>query len=138
MAKTITETKKLIYEIESYGKKYQVTPKLGLYTVYDWEDEERYGLGICLDLVEDGEIIEPFATLTVSFGEFLGIKNAAFIDTNNCDFANQLLEQGFGTQTQYVKQSGFCTYPLWVFEESLLKQIDSKTYEKYEKQYKFY
>ena len=49
MTKTITETKKLIYEIESYGKKYQVTPKLGLYTVYDWEDKERYGLGICLD-----------------------------------------------------------------------------------------
>ena len=58
MTKTITETKELIYEIESYGKKYQVTPKLGLYTVYDWEDEERYGLGICLDLVEDGKIIK--------------------------------------------------------------------------------
>ena len=73
----------------------------------------------------------PFAVLTKSFGEFIGQKNCAYIDTNNCPFADQLLAQGIAIDTGLTKQSGFCTYPLWQFNEDFLKSADSEHYKLY-------
>ena len=50
------------------------------------------------------------------------MKNCAYIDTNNCDFTDQLLEQGIAQPTGFTKHSGFCEYPLWVFDEEKLKE----------------
>ncbi len=135
MKKTKKQNTKPRYEVISYGGKYQVEPSLDLYSVKDFMGKEKVGLAICLNVVENNKVVEPFATFSVSFGEFIGIKDAVYIDTNNCNFAFQLKKQGFGVDTGITKQSGFWNYPLWIFEESLLKQIDSKTYEKYAKQY---
>ena len=33
--------------------------------------------------------LEAFALITKSFGEFIGMKNCAFMDLNNCPFANK-------------------------------------------------
>ena len=57
--------------------------------------------------------------LTVSFGEFIGLKDSAYIDTNNCRFAQQLLDQGIAVDTGLRKSSGFCEYPLWGFQEGI-------------------
>ena len=56
----------------------KITPKLDLYEVNDWMGKKGYGIAI--QLYEDGI---PYARLTTSFGEFIGLKNAAYIDTNN-------------------------------------------------------
>ena len=135
MKNTKNQNSKPTYEIVSYGEKYQVEPSLDLYSVKDFMGEEKVGLAICLNVVENGKIIEPFATFTVSFGEFIGIKDAVYIDTNNCEFASQLFKQGFGIETGITKQSGFCSYPLCIFEEALLRKIDKGVYEEYAKQY---
>ena len=136
MKNTKKQNTKPRYEVISYGGKYQVEPNLDLYEVEDFVGEKRYGLAICLNVVENNKVVEPFATFTVSFGEFIGIKDAVYIDTNNCNFAFQLKKQGFGVDTGITKQSGFWNYPLWIFEESLLRQIDNDVYEEYAKQYK--
>ena len=135
MKNTKKQNTKPRYEVISYGGKYQVEPSLDLYEVEDFMGEKRYGLAICLNVVENNEVVEPFATFTVSFGEFIGVKDAVYIDTNNCNFAFQLKKQGFGVDTGITKQSGFWNYPLWIFEESLLRQIDNDVYEEYAKQY---
>ena len=48
----------------------------------------------------------------------------------------ELKKQGFGVDTGITKQSGFWNYPLWIFEESLLRKIDNDVYEEYANQYK--
>ena len=136
MKNTKKQNTKPRYEVISYGGKYQVEPSLDLYSVKDFMGEEKVGLAISLNVVENNRVVEPFATFTVSFGEFIGIKDAVYIDTNNCNFAFQLKKQGFGVDTGITKQSGFWNYPLWIFEESLLRQIDNDVYEEYAKQYK--
>ena len=116
-----------------FGKEVQLEPKVELYTVQDFMGEMKPGL--CIDLIHaDGEDAgEPYATLTVCFGEFIGMKNCAYVDTNNCYFAGQLLEQGIAKETGLTKDSGFCTYPLWQFEESFLTEISGSNYEIYAK-----
>ena len=67
---------------------------------------------------------EIYTVLTVNMGEFISAKNCTYIDTNNNPFADQLLKMGFCSDTGFTKQSGFCTYPLWEFDEGFLKEID--------------
>ena len=108
MKNTKNQNTKPRYEVISYGGKYQVEPSLDLYEVEDFVGEKRYGLAICLNVVENNKVVEPFATFTVSFGDFIGIKDAVYIDTNNCDFADQLHRQGFGIKTG-IKRAKYWT-----------------------------
>ena len=125
-------------EIRNFsGEKIQLEPRLGLYMVSDLTDTRLPGLAVFLDeLTSAGR--EPYCALTVSFGEFLGIKNSAYIDTNNCGFAEQLLKPEIAQATGLYKTSGFCRYPLWIFSEKFLKEVDEETYRKYAKEYDSY
>jgi hypothetical protein len=62
----------------------------------------------------------------------------AYIDVNNCDFANQLCEQGLATDTGLYKTSGFCQYPLWQFSEETLREMDNDVYQQYSDAYDEY
>lgn len=62
----------------------------------------------------------------------------AYIDTNNCPFALELLKYGFAQDTGLTKKSGFCTYPLWVFNEEFLNEIGSENYKIYSDEYDKY
>lgn len=60
----------------------------------------------------------PFATITVHLDESSGQeKNKAFLDTNNCPWAEEFLrDNGIAEPVDGVTgQSGFCTYPLYKF-----------------------
>ena len=59
------------------------------------------------------------------------MKNSAYIDTNNCRFAQQLLNQGFAEDTGLRKSSGFCEYPLWAFKQEFLEEIGGENYAEY-------
>lgn len=120
---------------DDFGQPVSLTPRVGLYTVRDYMGKEMPGLAILLD---EAETKDPYAVLTVSFGEFISIKNSAYIDTNNCRFADQLLEQGIAEATGLTKSSGFGTYPLWVFKEEFLKEIGGEPYEEYSRAYDEY
>ena len=121
------------------GQKVTLHPRLELYTVHDFMGQELPGIAIAMDFTdpETGRL-EQYAILTKSFGEFIRLKNSAYIDTNNCYFAQQLLEQGMAKDTGFYKESGYCTYPLWQFEETFLQKIGREHYETYAQQYDAY
>ena len=128
------------YTITDYfGDRVELEPCLELYTVRDVMGKEMPGLAIQLYFVDE-EFGEPelYEDLTVCFGEFISLRNAAYIDTNNCYFAPQLLEQGIAKDTGLKKHSGFWEYPLWVFEEDFLREIGAENYKKYIEAYNSY
>ena len=127
------------YKIKDfYGRELMVQPRLALYSVRDFAGKEMPGLAITLIDVTDSNDPTDYCDLTVSFGEFIGMKNCAYIDANNCDFADQLLKQGMATKTQFTKKSGFCEYPLWLFEEKDLRDMGEAAYETYCAEYDKY
>lgn len=122
-----------------YGEQVSLQPRLELYTVTDYMGQEMPAIAIVLDKVgEKPEDTEQYAMLTTSFGEFIGAKDCAYIDINNCYFAMQLLEQGIAEDTGLTKRSGFCRYPLWHFKEKFLQEIGGEAYEKYAKSFRSY
>lgn len=125
--------------IDSFGDTIVVEPELDLYTLYDFMENKMPGLAIELYSYDEDGFREPYATLTVNLGEFFGIKDCAYIDTNNNSFTAQLLNMGFCQDTGLTKQSGFCTYPLWKFDNAFLKAIDVHgLYDTYEKKFDKY
>lgn len=119
-------------KLDFFGRTVVVTPKLILYKTVNAYGTPTVSLGIQLNS-EDG----PFATLTTSFGEFIGIKNAAYVDANNCQlFIDQLLPLGFAKDTGLRKTSGYCSYPLWLFTPEFLKECGEEEYQKYLNCYK--
>ncbi len=128
----------MTYKITDFmGNQLEVRPRLELYSTRDFMGKEMPSLAIALDDITSGEP-EEYCILTVSFGEYIGVKNCAYIDTNNSDFTEQLLEQGIAQPTGFTKHSGFCEYPLWVFEEGTLREMGEKNYETYVKAYDKY
>lgn len=122
-----------------FGESVTLRPKLELYSVTDFMGKEMPGLAVELYRVEDASgTLEPYATLTTCFGEFISIKNSAYIDTNNCPFAEQLLGQNIAEATGLYKTSGFCKYPLWIFREEFLQKAGAEEYQIYSKAYDQY
>lgn len=111
----------MTFEIKDYFETPVILePRVELYTVYDFMGKELPGLAIVLDMpIQGADEKEQFAILTKSFEEFIGLKNSAYVDINNCPFAPQLLNRGFAKDTGLYKESGFCSYPLWTFDETV-------------------
>lgn len=112
------------------GENVELIPKLFLYDVPDFIGKSMNVIGIQF-LYEEDDTILPYATFTKVFGEFIGVKNVAYVDTNNCWFAPQILEAGIAKETGFTKRSGFYEYPLWVFDEEFLREIGGEEYQKY-------
>jgi len=121
---------------DSFGE-VELYPKLDLIEVKDFMGETHHNLYIGFDYEEDGAKL-PYADLTVSFGEYIGMKNCAYIDTNNFRFANAILQTGIATETNLTKQSGFWEYPLWIFKPEFLSSVNKEKYEIYSKEYDNY
>lgn len=127
------------YNIKNfYGSQVTVEPSVQLYSVRDFMGKELLGLAIELNEIDSDGVKTPYTMLTTSFGEFISIKNAAYIDTNNCEFADQLLQQGIAEPTGLTKTSGFWQYPLWIFSEDFLKEHGGETYQKYSEKFDSY
>ena len=74
-------------------------------------------LAICL--LEDDRA--PFATLTVNLEEKLP-HGYAYVDTNNCPWAVDFIDDNnLGEFVGAYGQSGFCTYPLYKFNEEVIE-----------------
>ena len=102
------------FEIEYLGEKVLVEAKVESYQVQDFAKRRLRGLCIKLEEISEldgNEIRLPYATITKSFGEFIGIKNAAYVDLNNCPFAEKFLELRLAQETLLSKESGYCRPP---------------------------
>ena len=129
------------FEIEYCGEKVLVEAKVESYQVQDFAKKRLRGLCIKLEEISEldgNEIRLPYATITKSFGEFIGIKNAAYVDLNNCPFAERLLDLRLAQETLLSKESGYCRYPLWLFDEDFLKEIGGEKYRTYSKSFDKY
>lgn len=72
--------------------------------------------------------------VTVNLDMIPNIAFGSFIDTNNApDIADFLKDNGFGVLTEIKAKSGFCTYPLFVFDKKLVKEASPETYATYVK-----
>ena len=119
-----------------FGSQLKLKPRVELYSVKDFMGKQIPGLAIVFDTAD--EYSEPYGVLTKSFGEMIGLKDCAYVDTNNFPFANQLLESGIAEDTGFTKQSGFCTYPLWRFREDFLIECGGEKYKEYSEAYDRY
>lgn len=118
-------------------KKFEITPQLKLVEVIDFLGEKLHNLGLSFTHIEDGNEM-LFANFTLNFAEYIGVKNCAYVDTNNCWFADEILETGIAEDTGLTKISGFCKYPLWKFKEEFLEAVDKEVYQKYSDEYDEY
>lgn len=117
------EKKKLMHKIG--GKKREVQ----LYPVYYTHNRS---LGICLCKkgrgIDDEDALEITCCLDAP-----QTKNCAYIDVNNCgeDIIKWLEENGLGKVTGLKAQSGFVTYPEFMFDESVLQEYTNDYYVQY-------
>lgn len=78
-------------------------------------DKYANNQSLAVNLITDEEDI--FAVVSVNLTESYFIpKNSAFIDTNNCPFAEEFLtKNNIAKPVGIYAQSGFCSYPLYDF-----------------------
>lgn len=134
------------YEVpykDMYGSEYTLIPELRLYDAYDiLTGTNRPLIAIQLHFIDEEMAREPFAMLTINFGEYIGVHNAAYIDTNNLgnNITDWLEEIGAGHKTQLTKQSGFCEYPFFIFNDDFLTKIEDngQCFAKYNKSFDEY
>lgn len=119
------------------GEEYEITPHLSLVETRDFMNKIMHNIGIDFTYMGDG-YEQPFATFTANFGEFIGMKNCAYIDTNNCWFADEILKTGIASDTGLTKANGFCTYPLWSFKPEFLESVNKEIYQQYSDEYEKY
>ena len=119
-----------------FGDSITLKPRVELYSVRDYTGKEMPGLAIVFETTDD--IPEDYGVLTKCFGEMIGLKDCAYVDTNNFPHANQLLDAGIATDTGYTKHSGFCTYPLWHFNHEFLEECGGAKYKRYSDAYEQY
>ena len=125
------------FTVKGFDKEFEIKPHLKLVTVTDFIDGKQHNISISFTYKEDGNEL-PFANFTLNFGEFIGLKNCAYVDTNNCWFADEILETGIAVDTGLTKISGHCKYPLWQFDEDFLKSVNEEMYRKYSDEYDQY
>ena len=81
----------------------------------------KYALNnkLAVRLTRAGAPWSPFATLTVNLQSPLQDETHAFVDTNNCPWAEEfLLDNGIATKVEGCEErSGYCTYPLYEFNK---------------------
>ena len=121
-----------------FDRDVDLIPDIVLYEAEDYMGEPQYNLGLRF-LCEHNGSIETYCHFTVNFGEFIGMKNGAYIDTDDCYyFAETVLESGIAKDTGLTKRSGHHDYPLWKFDESFLESVNSELYQKYSESYDEY
>lgn len=118
-----------------FDRDVDLIPDIILYEAEDFMGEPQYNLGLRF-LCEHNGSIETYCNFTLNFGEFIGMKNGAYVDTDDCGyFAETILESGVATDTGLTKRSGHYDYPLWKFDESFLESVNSELYQKYSDSY---
>lgn len=99
---------------------YKVETEFGTYNVSIETSTYYCGDNLAIYLItEDGE---TFAILSVNVPEWILPKDKAFVDTNNCPWAEKFIaDNKLGRPTGITGTSGYCTYPQYRFDMEKLK-----------------
>lgn len=94
-----------------------------------YEEGGRYAIQAwSINRDDGGQWSEPYAMITVNLPHYELPEPKvhgfyAFIDTNNCPWAEQVLfDTGIGIPTGKFRSSGFCNYPIYFIFVSNLKK----------------
>lgn len=99
---------------------YKVETEFGVYNVTIKTGKYLYGDNLSIELITD--FAEPFARLTVNLPEWTLPNNIAFVDTNNCPWAEKFIaDNKLGRPTGIKAASGYCVYPQYRFDMEKLK-----------------
>lgn len=107
----------MYYDLKAYDKNWRVKPIACRYVANNT-------LAVTL-VTEEGE---PFANITVNITDSIIFANeaAAFVDTNNCPWAEDFLrETDLGSPVGIFGRSGYCEYPLYKFAVEKMEHCDS-------------
>ena len=98
--------------------------------ISSYMDNNRVYIG----LVEvDGEYPEPFADLTVNISAPCPYY-CGYVDINNCPELEGFIEKhGLGEFTGLMGNSGFCFYPLYLFDPEKLRKVAPEGMEHFER-----
>lgn len=101
-----------MYKLNAYGKEWDLTLVRSHY---------NYGGGLAVMAnIPEGEC---FAVLTVNISDRVLSNMSAFVDTNNCPWAEKfLIENNIAIPTGITETSGFCIYPLYIFNLTKLQE----------------
>lgn len=92
---------------------YKCKTEFGTYKVF--LDTAKYQTNGNL-AIEMWTAVEPFARLTVNLNYGKLPENKAFVDINNCPWAEEFIrENKLGKPTGEIGYSGFCEYPMYEF-----------------------
>lgn len=130
-----------ILEMDMYGEHWFLKPHVGLYDVEDFMGNDLHAIGVWFDECDaSGKPTgEEFGTVTVNLGDYLSVKNGAYLDVNNLPGIEKILEGvGIAKDTGLMRHSGFVSYPLYIFSEDFLKEVDPEVYEKYSQEFDRY
>lgn len=112
--------------------------------------EKLYGLALTLKPVTDAanikeEELQDFGdeecVVTVNLGEFISLKNCAYIDINNTprDFIDALEQSDIIRPIGVTATSGFVRYPLYSFSDTFIQQQDNNpAYQEYSEAFNEY
>ncbi len=80
-----------------------------------------------------GEYPEPFADITVNIDAPCS-PYCGYVDTNNCPELEEFIEKhNLGEFTGMTGNSGFCTYPLYMFHVDKLRELAPDDMEHFER-----
>ena len=87
-----------------------------------------------LELINTGgEYPEPYGNITVNLSESVP-DYCAYVDTNDMPEVEQfIMENKLGVFTGFEMMSGFCTYPLYMFDPERLRELCPDGLLEYEK-----
>lgn len=69
----------------------------------------------------------PIARVTTCLCDRSLAEDEAYVDTNNCPWAVELLEEnGFAERTGRTRRSGYCEYPAMKFDRSKMAEFEEK------------
>lgn len=122
------ETKAFSYK--SFDETLTVFPRLNMY-----RDNDNLYVG--LDYVdEEYHMTAPYCDLTVNILPLPYLESAIDITYGMTDKLQFLAETGLAEPVpNKVLRSGFCAFPVYKFNEDMLREIDPDTFEKYAKAY---
>lgn len=110
-------------------KTYTLKTPWGTETV--WAIKRQYQKGtLAVELLSQYEVYwEPYAVITVNLDPYTGMDRQsdkkAYIDTNNCPWAETFLkENGIASPCGENAAGGFCTYPLYEFNLTKLDEAE--------------
>ena len=100
------------YELQGYGQKHDIFLEKALYAANN-------NLAVQMWTVENGELTDPWSTLTVNIDDDRD-PDCAYIDTNNNGDAicGWLVRNKIAEPTGILGFSGFCVYPEFKFNMS--------------------